>query len=59
MPNDLVGTQVIPAGLIGAVSVIVDDDIESQPLSLKALPGLLWRRRRIEAIKDTNLLNTF
>jgi hypothetical protein len=53
MLDDLVGTQVIPAGLIGAVGVIVDDDIESQPVSLKAWPDLLWRRRRIGAIKDT------
>jgi hypothetical protein len=40
--DDLVGTQVITPGLIGAVGGIEDDDIESQPVSMKAWPGLLY-----------------
>jgi hypothetical protein len=40
--NDLVGTQVSTDRLIGTVGVIEDDDIVSQPVSMKALPGFLY-----------------
>ena len=52
MIDELVGTQVIGAPLVGAVGVIEDQQIELELVAVKTLPRFLRQRRRISTVKD-------